>query len=255
MRVAAIQFKAPTDERSVTATAAATRTLSTLCDQAGQQGAQLIVCPEMAATRYLFTDATAAARIAEPATGPGYQELAAVAQRHAAYLVCGYAEQAFDADGKPSHLYNSARVIGPDGALLYNYRKRLLFDADETWASPGDVPYPLLQTPHARLAAGICMDLNDDRFTAFLRQTAPHVVAFCTNWVDEGFDVRPYWRYRLQDVPSYFIAANTYGEESARGHARTTFSGCSAILSPQGRTLALAPKLGDAVLVADLPLP
>jgi predicted amidohydrolase len=97
------------------------------------------------------------------------------------------------------------------------------------------------------------MDLNDDRFTSFLRGAAARAIAFCTNWVDEGLDVRPYWRFRLLGVKSSFIAANTYGWEEAPGQPRTRFSGCSAILGPDGRTLAIGPREGDAVVLADLP--
>lgn len=253
MRVAAIQFKAEKGKQ-----AAALARLAELVDGAAERGASLVVCPEMATSGYLFTDAAAVLGVAEAADGPGYQRLAEVARHRRCYVVCGYAERApavdgGDSDGGGSRLFNSARIIGPDGELLYNYRKRLLFDADYAWAAPGELPYPVLETPHGALTAGICMDLNDDRFTSFLRGAGARVVAFCTNWVDEGLDVRPYWRYRLHGVPASFIAANTYGWEEAVGQPRTRFSGCSAILDPDGRTLAIAPKEGDAVVIAEIP--
>ena len=258
MKVAAIQFK-PVKGDAVAAVAA----LAVLVEQAATQGAKLVVCPEMATTGYLFRDANTARPHAESATGPGFQRLAEVAQRHGCYVICGYAEQSATAaaagagagEGAESTgpLYNSARIIGPAGELVYNYRKRLLFPPDMLWAEPGDRPYPLLTTPLGSLTAGICMDLNDDRFTGFLHKAQARVVAFCTNWVDESLDVRPYWRYRLTGVRSYFVAANTYGWERAAGHEPLQFCGASAILGPDGRTLARAPKEGDAVLLADLP--
>lgn len=260
MRVAAIQFKA---DKGRGRPLEALEALVALIERAAASGASLVVCPEMATTGYLFSDEAAVQKVAEPARGPGYRRLAEVAQANRCYVVCGYAEIApagpDDADEAPAptgggaRLFNSARVIGPDGELLYNYRKRLLFDADYAWAQAGDVPYPSLETPHGVVTAGICMDLNDDRFTAFLRGAAARAIAFCTNWVDEGLDVRPYWRYRLLGVKSSFIAANTYGWEEAPGQPRTRFSGCSAILGPDGRTLAIGPKEGDAVVLADVP--
>lgn len=246
MKLAAVQFK-PDKADSAAALAA----LAALVEQAAAGGAQLVVCPEMATTGYLFRDAAAVRPRAELATGPGFQRLAEVARRYGCHIVCGYAERSEESDA----LYNSARIIGPDGELLYNYRKRLLFPADMTWAQAGDRPYPLVQTRLGPLTAGICMDLNDDRFTAFLRRTQARVIAFCTNWVDESLDVRPYWRYRLAGVRSYFVAANTYGWESESGHAPTQFCGASAILDPDGRTLARAAPTGDAVLFADFSPP
>lgn len=254
MKLAAIQFKG---EKAPEKAAAAGARLEALVEQAGAAGAQVVVCPEMALTGYLFSDADAARAIAEPATGSGLSRLAPLARRHGMYVVQGYAEA-----GPAGALYNAARVIDPRGELVCSYRKRLLYSADQTWAQPGDTPYPLVETPYGTLAVGICMDLNDDRFTAFLRTAAPRLVAFCTNWVDEGFDPYVYWRYRLRGAPGYFVAANTYGWDEAPGHERTLFSGRSAILGPgqpEGRSaspiLSRGPHAGDTLLLADIPEP
>jgi predicted amidohydrolase len=249
VRVAAIQFKPEKGNKD-----ASWQALLAMCAAAGERGAQLIVCPEMAVSGYLFENAAAALEIAEPQDGEGRERLGELAQRYRAYIVCGYAERATAERG--TLLYNSARILGPDGALVYNYRKRLLYDSDTTWAAPGDTPYPLLydQLFPGGLSVGICMDLNDDRFTDFLRQEKPRLVAFCTNWLDEGVDVLPYWRYRLLGVQGYFLAANTYGFEEAPGHKRTRFCGRSTILGPKGEVLARAPRQGNGVLLVDLPI-
>lgn len=245
MRVAAIQFKAQKGRPQESLSS-----LSQLIVAAGEHGAKLIVCPEMALTGYLFADGNAAGAVAESKDGAGLASLGALAVRFEATIVCGYAER-----GR-GRLYNSARVIGPDGQLVYNYRKRLLYDSDLTWAADGDTRYPLLAMPglkDAKLSVGICMDLNDDRFTAFLRRMRPRLVAFCTNWLDQGQDVLPYWQYRLLGTQSYFIAANTYGSEEEPGHPLTRFCGGSTILDPSGQPLARAPHAGDAVVLADIP--
>ncbi|MBL9006599.1 MAG: carbon-nitrogen hydrolase family protein [Myxococcales bacterium] len=275
-RVAALQFKAQKaqPEQSLAA-------LCALIEQAAQAGADLVVCPEMATSGYLFADAATIAPRCEPATAGSFPTLSALARRHGLYLVCGYPEhaptQSPSAAAQPPRLYNSARVIGPDGSLVYNYRKRLLFSADTTWATDGDTPYPIVDTPLGRLCVGICMDLNDDRFVDFLREhsaTQPLIVAFCTNWLDQGSDVLPYWCYRLRGFRGVFIAANTFGDESEPNHAPTRFCGRSTILSmdqdasavrdddavdPEDFTLGLritlharAKKSGPAILLADV---
>lgn len=257
MKVAAVQFKPQKGQIPE-----ALERLCTLIEAAGEQGARLVVCPEMAHTGYLFRDAAHVRPFAEPARGGAYPRLAALARRHGLHLVAGYVE----AEGEA--LYNAARVIAPDGSLLDSYRKRLLYDSDLTWARPGITqpddsdgsdfpPYPLYETPFGRMAVGICMDLNDDRFTDFLRDAQPELIAFPTNWLDQGHDIRPYWRYRLVGVRSVLIAANTYGEERCEPHPPTRFLGRSAILTLHGllraRTLAIAPAEGDAILLAELP--
>ncbi len=249
-RLAALQFKAVKDQP-----AASLDALCALIAQAGEAGAQIIVCPEMATSGYLFEDARAITPRCEPATGGSLPTLRMLAARFGAYLICGYPERV-DRPTGPPRLYNSARVIGPDGTLLYNYRKRLLFSADTTWAVDGDTPYPLIDTPWGRLTVGICMDLNDDRFTAFLRDESPLITAFCTNWLDEGSDVLPYWSFRLAGVRGLFIAANTYGPEEAPGHAPTRFCGRSTVLAcdgtPMVTVLGRARRQGNAVILTDV---
>ncbi len=274
MKLAAIQFRPNTKDPSRWEESAAA--LASLVDRAGEQGAGLIVCPEMALTGYLFPTPAMARLVAEPAaTGPTYRRFSPLGRKYRCYLVIGYPETTHQ-----GHLYNSALVIGPDGALLANYRKRLLYESDTTWAMPGDTPYPSIDTPAGLLTAGICMDLNDDRFTAFLRRRQPAMVAFCTNWIHQDQDMRPYWRYRLRGVRSCFVAANSYGKEVAVAPEiqpetqvdrvlppetqvgtrvlppltlSAHFLGHSAVLGPDGETLAIAPETGDAVLLADMP--
>ncbi len=207
-------------------------------------GASLIVCPEMALTGYVFADAAEVLQVAEPCGGRTFALAAQWARRYSSYLVIGYPELA--ADGR---LFNSALIVAPSGELLVNYRKRLLYEQDETWAQPGDTAYPLIETPFGSMTCGICMDLNDDRFIDFLFEANPEIVAFPTNWLDQGFDVRRYWRWRLQGYPGWLIAANTYGSEGA-----IRFRGRSTILDPEGGTQAFAPASGDCVLRLDLEL-
>lgn len=230
-RIAALQFKAQKEDPEASLAA-----LCQMIERAAAAGAQLIVCPEMAYTGYLFENAAAILPRCEPMLGGAFPRLRELAARHGIYLVCGYpeivaSEPGGDGVAPPPRLFNSARVLSPDGALLYNYRKRLLFSADTTWATEGDTPYPILPTPFGRLTVGICMDLNDDRFTEFLAQQSPLCLAFCTNWLDQGSDVLPYYCYRLGGFAGVFVAANTYGVETSPGHAQTTFCGRSTILS------------------------
>lgn len=271
-RIAALQFKAQKDQPEASLAA-----LCQLIEHAAQAGAELVVCPEMAYTGYLFENAAAIAPRCEPALGGAFPVLSELARRYGIYLVCGYPELADGVGPEGDHaaaatgprLYNSARVLSPDGALLYNYRKRLLFSADTTWATPGDTPYPILSTPFGRLTVGICMDLNDDRFVEFLQQGGPLWVAFCTNWLDEGSDVLPYYCYRLRGFVGVFAAANTYGLETSPGHAPTRFCGRSTILSiaeegqPAGAAAGgsaplcitihgRAKKTGDAIVIVDM---
>jgi predicted amidohydrolase len=233
MEFAAVQFKAVKGDW----TASAEKLSSLITQQA--TGAALIVCPEMALTGYVFADKESVRAVAElSAEGPTFDLASTIARRQNAYVVLGYPEATPD-----GRLFNSAMIVGPGGELLCNYRKRLLYDADKTWALQGDTGYPLIETPFGKMTCGICMDLNDGRFVDFLFDSGAELIAFPTNWLDQGFDVLEYWRWRLAGHPAWLIAGNTYGVEDG-----IAFRGRSAILDPSGEAVALAPASGDKVI-------
>lgn len=235
MKVAAVQTCPPWAQP-----AAARVQLAALVHDAGAQGADLIVCPEMATSGYVFSDPSELDGVAEPARGDTFAKLSPIAQAHGAWIVCGFPERA------PDGLYNSALVIGPSGQLVDCYRKNLLFDLDTTWARPGN-RRPIYRTALGRMTPAICMDLNDDAFGLHLLVSRPDVVAFPTNWVDEGMDILDYWRMRLFGWRGVLVAADRWGEE--RG---VRFYGRSAVLGPGGAVLGMLPAQGDGVLVVDL---
>jgi len=230
MRVAAVQFKADQTDQ-----AGSQGRLIALAEQAAA-GSDLVVLPELAATGYLFPNRAAVARVAEVADGPSLAGLAAVAARYGCWLVAGFAER----DGRI--FYNSARVIDAQGVLQFVYRKTLLFDADLPWASPGNTGYRRFETAAGTFGVGICMDLNDDRFTRWCAGADLDAIAFPTAWLEQGIQVWRYWAMRLLDVPAALVAANTYGFEWG-----TEFSGRSAILQ-KNRILAAAGRVGDGVI-------
>ncbi len=250
MRVAAVQHRPERDpadplaalERSrETLVAAAEATLS----RTGP--VELLVLPEMAASGYLFPGADAVRNIAEGEDGPTVVAAAGLARHHRCHVVLGFAEAA------GTSLYNSAAVLDPHGELVEVYRKRLLYDADLPWAQAGERPYPVVDTGHGRFTVGICMDLNDDAFTAWVRSSGVEAVAFPTNWVDDGEEVWPYWAWRLQGSGAALVAANRWGSEHVSGVAAegptdreqgvTRFSGASCVMQWLPHEGALRPTV------------
>jgi len=232
-RFAAVQYRPPKGDPG-----AAREDLVRLVDEAGRRGAGFVVCPEMATSGYVWSEPAEVRPHCEPARGPTLEALAPVAAAHGAWVVVGFPEIS---DGA---LYNSALIIDDKGALAGCYRKVLLYQEDMTWARPGQVRQRY-DTPHGAVSPGICMDINDYAFGIYLRTTRPDIVAFCTNWVDSGEDVLPYWRERLEGWRGWFVAANTWGRDR-----HVPFRGRSAILDPSGALVASAPAEGDVVLVA-----
>ena len=237
MKVAAVQYKPPKGAPTV-----ARQALARLVDDAGQQGARLIVCPEMATSGYVWANPSQVLPHCEPAHGPTLAALAPLAAQHGAWVVCGLPER----DERDGALYNAALVIGPDGALVACYRKMYLYQADTTWARPGGQAV-LIDCELGRLAPAICMDINSWTLPRLLVAEGVDILAFCTNWVEEGDDVHAYWAERLGGWPGVMVAGNTWGADCG-----TRFSGRSAVMGPGGRVLGALPATGDDVLVVEI---
>lgn len=210
-----------------------------LIRRAGEQGADIIVCPEMATSGYIWPDEQSLHPHAESAQGPTLATLSPLAKAFGAWIVCGFPEQ------DRGLLFNAALVVAPDGSLSHCYRKMLLYTADMHWACPGGRRV-VCDTAVGRMAPAICMDLNDNELLRFVGQANVDVLAFCTNWIEENSDVHAYWRWRLSRWSGWLVAANTWGEDSG-----TVFSGRSAIMAPSGAVVAQSAATGDDVLVVD----
>src|SRR6185503_14271658 len=102
VRVAAIQYKPQKGQRE-----ASWEALSRLISTAGEAGAQLIVCPEMALSGYLFQNAASVFRVAEAKDGLGFTQLAGLAERYHTYIICGYAEIEMEPGASSPRLYNA----------------------------------------------------------------------------------------------------------------------------------------------------
>ncbi len=239
MKLAAVQFAPPKARPDLARPA-----LCALIREAMERGADLVVCPEMATTGYVFTSPEQLADLAETADGATFHAVSALCAAFGATATVGFAERCGDV------LYNSCLTIGPDGKLLSVYRKVLLFELDESWATPG-TQRAMFDVPGVgTVAPAICMDLNDDGFTDFCRTAHPSVVAFCSNWLDQGSFVPAYWAWRMSRWRGWFVGANRWGQD-----AGVPFRGESAILGPGGLPFAIAPVTGDAVLVVDTDKP
>ncbi|MFA5508240.1 MAG: carbon-nitrogen hydrolase family protein [Vulcanimicrobiota bacterium] len=214
-----------------------------LIAQAARTGAELVVLPEMCTTGYIFENPDAIRPYCEDRQGRSVRFFQAQAEKYNLTLCFGWGEIEPDS----GRLFNSAAVCRPAQEILF-YRKRLLFEADETWAEPGDTPYPMWRSKEGLLCSlGICMDLNDDAFIAHLIAHQVRVVAFPTNWLEQGLRVWDYWAWRITGTRTCLVASNRYGTEQT-----TTFCGSSAVLD--GRLLlAWTERTGDAVVSAFVP--
>lgn len=128
---------------------------------AADNGAQLIVFPEMCLTGYaiesddsLERSARMQIRSAETLDGTSAKRMAEVAKEKSIYIIYGYPEK-IGCD--QLNVYNSAVAISPQGNILGSYRKIHPFDREVLWAKTGSTPF-LFDSPWGPIGISICYD-------------------------------------------------------------------------------------------------
>lgn len=207
------------------------RRMAELLDQAGRQKPDVICLGETLATWGLQEPL---AKLSEPIPGPLTSLLAEKARRYRTYIVAGIDEAA------GGLLYNTAVVIGRDGALLGRYRKtHLPMREGENGVTPGSA-YPVVDTDFGRIGVLICWDFWFPEPARILRLKGAEIIFLPI--AGDG-DAR-HWdvisRARAMDNGVYLVSANVVGKSPSR------------IIAPDGEVLAETAE--GAVVAADLDL-
>lgn len=218
------------------------RHLERAARRAAEGGARLLVTPELSLTGYALGDTVAS--VAEPADGPAARQLAQIAERHAIALLYGYPERVDDL------VYNSAQLIGPDGARLANYRKTHLYgDFERAAFHSGDEPVVQAELDGARLGFLICYDVE------FPELVRAHALAGTELLLVPTALMRPYEFVATTLVPArawesqlYLAYTNRHGPEG-----EFTFAGLSALAAPDGTVRARA-GVGEDLVITDVDL-
>ena len=143
------------------------------------QGAQLVVLPELAVPWYTVNPEEVA-RAAEPLWGPTVDAWAAVAADHSGLVVGGFCER----DGET--FYNTAVVVDQTG-IVGHYRKLHLFAGEKTCFTPGNRGLPVVDTPIGRLGLCICYDLRFVEVVRVLALSGAELICVPSAWIT-GFD-------------------------------------------------------------------
>jgi predicted amidohydrolase len=212
-------------------------------EKAARAGARLAIFPECALTGYCFSSREEAWPHAEAVPGPSTEAIAEVARRSGCSAVVGMLERAGD------QLYNAAAVIGPEG-ILGTYRKvHLLWLGVDRFDAPGDKPFPVFETQHARLGVNICFDCSFPEAGRAVKLGGAQLLAIPTNWPVESDSWQHVPKVRAIENHLVVVAADRVGEE--RGFR---FAGHSQIVNFDGRVLAEAGETEETILCAEVDL-
>lgn len=197
----------------------------------GEAG-DLVLLPEASLTGYVSPRLDFDLRpFAEPLEGHTAHALSTLAQRHRVHLVGPLIEQ----DG--ARHFNALVGFTPDGARFLHYRKRNPW-YPETWATAGDLPFPLVEVNGVKVTAAVCFDAHFLAEQAADALMKADVLLFASAWVDEGADSRT---PLLADLARQFGVA-IVNANWGPGSVRVVGQGGSAIFSKTGAILSTVVK-------------
>lgn len=194
------------------------------------QGADIVVLPELANTGYHLHDRAEALALAEPVTGATVTAWHEIAQRSGAVIIGGLCE--LDDQGQAR---NSSVIVDSTG-IRDVYRKTHLWDLEKEIFAPGDEHPRVIDTVHGRLATLICYDIEFPEWVRLAALAGAELIAAPTNWprvsVPQG--ERSFLIANVQAMAAanhIFVAAADRAVEAERGHE---FTGGSVIVGPDG---------------------
>lgn len=237
--------------------------------EAAQQGAQLVVFPELANTGYIRWPSRRTelnlveqlAKVTRPIPGRDVQTLAEAAKKHGVYVVSGLAE----ADQRVAGRYfNAAVLIGPDGKLIGHHRKVTTPMAEVFYFIKGQ-ELEVFETDLGRIGLMICYDTLFPEPARVL--TLKGMEILCISWaaahpnpptispelnVPTGFMARTIVEaplIRAMENVIFVVSASRVGNDSFSGGR---FLGNSIIAAPWGDTLAEAGLDDEKIITAEL---
>ena len=224
-----------------------------LAREAAINGANLIVLPELVNTGYLFGTRQEAFLHAELIPeGPSMQAWLDFARKHQVYLAAGLAER----DGV--QLFDSAVLVGP-GGFIGKYRKAHLWNREKLWFTPGNLGFPVFDTPIGRIGLLICWDIWFPEVPRLLSLQGADIICSLNNWIwtppplfdDSGKCMASYLTMTAAHANNVFIAAaNRIGEEQGE-----RYLGCSLITGTNGWPIGKVASADEqTILYADIDL-
>ncbi len=150
-------------------------------------GAQIVVLPELVNSGYVFESLDEAREAAVGADGELFEWWAREARRGEAIVIGGFCEL-----GDDGTLFNSCALVDGDGVRAV-YRKIHLWGEEPLWFAAGDQPAPVVETRYGRIGLAICYDIEFPELTRGLALAGADLLALPTNWPrdPDGVDPRP----------------------------------------------------------------
>ena len=218
-------------------------------DEAAAAGCDVAVLPECSLAGWLSSSARSAA---EPIPGPFTRKLQAIAKRRRMAIVAGLEER----DG--DRVYNSAVMIGRDGAILGRHRKVNELEIGLKVYSPG-MSLNVFDFEGRPTALTICADSWTPTVTDALYQMGARLIFSPSAWaVEPGGEatniawIRECYRLRAVDRDLTIVSPNGVGNVTEGPWKGRILQGNSLVTGPDGKPLLQGPTNESALLTIQL---
>ena len=212
------------------------RRMAKITRAVADQGADLIVFPELATTDYYVPDFSP---LAAPVPGVQSDFLSDIAAENRIYLAAGLLEQT--AEG----IYNTALLLSPEGKIAGKYRKTHLsvHTRNDTIAKethvflPGD-GLPVFQSRLGAIGMMICKDGDFPEVPRTLAVNGAEIILWMTN--RGGVDPEASKHYAKTNQAILLTANRAEGYVSGGGSVIVDFTGRVVARADQGETVVFA---------------
>ena len=212
----------------------------------GERKADLLVLPELFNTGYQFQSLAEARNFSEPIPdGPTSRFLMDWAGETGMAIVAGLAER----DGKI--LYNSAVIVGPKG-FIGKFRKAHIFDSENNFFQPGDLPFTVFDTGFAKIGIMICFDWRFPETARTLALQGADLIAHPANLVLPHCPQAMITRCLENRV--YAVTSDRVGSEKRAPGEALKFIGQSQVVDPDGIVLVRASEDREEAHVMEIDL-
>ena len=244
MRIALVQQKAEANKDANIA-----RGMAAL-EQAAREGAELVAFAELAFEPFHPQRPAAGDTLSLAETIPG--PTTELFQRKAKELGLVVVLNLYERDG--AQAYDSSPVIDADGSLLGRTRMVHITDYpcfhEQGYYTPGDTGAPVYRTAAGAIGVAICYDRHYPEYMRALALAGADIVVVpqagaAGEWPDGLYEAE----MQVSAFQNgYFVAlCNRVGREEC-----LTFAGESFVCAPDGRVIARAAPMEDALLAVDI---
>ena len=221
--------------------------------EAARGGAEIVCLPEQFSSIYIgaFQDPRYFS-LAESIPGPTTRKVCKAAAENHVTIIASIFEEDTKLRGR---FFNTSTVVGPDGELLGVYRKAHIPNVagflEKFYFTPGDTPFPIFQTPKAKIGIVMCYDRHFPEGVRIEALRGAEIVFMptCTSLLPEAWEVE----LRAHAIfNAIFVAGvNRVGQESPQ--QRNPYYGRSLAVNPRGEVLASAGS-GEELIIVDMDL-